>query len=516
MDELEQKIAENLKKMIKGMKKAISVRTIDFPDKLEWINTSELLNLEKLKGHVILLDFWTYCCINCMHVLNDLKHLEEKYNKDPVIVIGVHSAKFNNEKDKDNIRSAVARYEIRHPVLIDNELLLWRGYRINAWPSFVVIGTDGNIIGRAAGEGKRELLDSFIRSALEKGKKDGTISKKKLEIQPDIFIESFLKFPGKITINPKEKHLFISDSNHNRILRVQLEEDNSGKVLDIIGDGHKGFKDGSFKEAQFNLPQGIVYQDNKLYVADTENHAIRLIDFKTNKVETIAGKGKQGFIRNYYGDPLKIDLSSPWDLAINDKVLYIAMAGTHQIWRFDLKNNLIQDFAGNGREDIIDGAIHDAMLAQPSGLALSKDRNTLFFADSEVSGLRVIDLGSKRVKTLIGKGLFTFGMKSGSFNQALLQHPLGVDVQKDKIYIADTYNHAIRVADLETQEIYNLIYRPRKGICKIGDKNCDVLPLYEPNDVAYFNEKLYIADTNNHLIRVFHLRTEQLNDLYLY
>ena len=498
------------------MKKAMTVKAIDFPDNLEWINTSEPLTLEKLKGYVILLDFWTYCCINCIYVLNDLKYLEEKYKDDPVIVIGVHSAKFNNEKDKDNIRSATSRYEIKHPILIDNDLILWRGYRINAWPSFVVIGTDGNVIGRAAGEGKRDMLDSFISRALDKGKKDGTLIKKEYEIKPDIFIESFLKFPGKITINPIKNHLYVSDSNHNRILQVQLEEENNGKVLNIVESGKKGFKDGFFDDAEFNLPQGIAYQDNKLYVADTENHAIRLIDFKLNTVKTIAGTGKQGFIRRYNGNPLNVSLSSPWDLAIDMEFIYIAMAGTHQIWRFDLKENTIQDFAGSGRENLIDGESHNAALAQPSGLALDKEKHRFYFVDSEVSGLRYLDLESNLVETLIGKGLFVFGMKGGSFNQALLQHPIGLDVQTDKIYVADTYNHAVRIANLEINKLTDLIFRPRKGICKIGDKNCDVLPLFEPNDVIYFKEKLYIADTNNHLIRAFDFKSEQLNDIYLY
>ncbi len=516
MDDFEQKIAENLKNMIKGMKKAMSVKAIEFPDNLEWINTSEALTLGKLKGHVILLDFWTYCCINCIHVLNDLKYLEEKYKNQPVLVIGVHSAKFNNEKDKVNIRSAVSRYEIRHPVLIDNDLILWRKYKINAWPSFIVIGTDGKVIGRAAGEGRREMLDNFIRRGLENGKNDGTLAKNKYEIHSDIFIDLYLKFPGKLTINPQKHHLFISDSNHHRILQVQLEDDNSGKVLNTIGSGKRGFKDGSFEESQFNLPQGIAFHKSKLYVADTENHAIRLIDFTTKEVKTIAGTGIQGFVRKYYGDPLNISLSSPWDLAIEEDSLYIAMAGTHQIWRLDLEKHTIQDFAGSGREDIIDGELLDAALAQPSGLSLDKKNHMLYFADSEVSGLRFVDLKNKRVKTLIGKGLFTFGMTSGSFNQALLQHPLGVDVQDNKIYIADTYNHAVRIANLDTKQLTNLIFRPRKGICKIGDKDCDVLPLFEPNDVLYFNEKLYIADTNNHLIRVFDFKSMNLKDLYIY
>jgi DNA-binding beta-propeller fold protein YncE len=442
--------------------------------------------------------------------------LEEKYKEDPVIVIGVHSAKFSNEQDKDNIRSAVSRYEIKHPILIDNDLTLWRAYGINAWPSFIVIDTAGNIIGKAAGEGKRDLIESFIIKALEKGKKDNTITKDKLHIEPDLFLESFLKFPGKIAIESKNNHLFISDSNHHRILKIQIEDNHIGKIINTIGDGTKGFKDGSFDKTSFNFPQGIVYQDNKLYVADTGNHAIRVIDFEKELVNTIAGTGKQGYYRKYYGDPLSVSLNSPWDLALDGNLLYIAMAGNHQIWRMDIKANIIVNFAGSGQENIIDGNLEEAALAQPSGLSFDKSTRRLYFVDSEVSALRFVDLNSNELKTLIGKGLFKFGIKSGTFEESLLQHPLGLDIKNNQIFVADTYNHAIRVADLTTGTLSNLIFRPRKGICKIGDKDCDVLPLYEPNDIKYFQNKLFIADTNNHLIRIFDIEKKELSDLHLY
>ena len=180
-----------------------------------------------------------------------------------------------------------------------------------------------------------------------------------------------------------------------------------------------------------------------------------------------------------------------------------------------METNIIENFAGSGREDIIDGMLFEAAFAQPSGLAIDNEKKRLYFADSEVSALRYVDLKEENVQTLVGKGLFAFGMRNGAFDEALLQHPLGVEVHGDKIYLADTYNHAIRIADLTVNGISNLIYRPKKGICKIGDKDCDVLPLYEPNDVKFHENKIYIADTNNHLIRIFDLKEEKLEDLYL-
>ncbi len=442
-----------------------------------------------------------------------MKWLEEKYKDEPFVVIGVHSPKFDNEKDVDNIRSAVSRYNIRHPVLVDNNHVLWSTYGINAWPSFILIDTERNIIGKASGEGIRNALDREINKALERGKKAGTIAKKKIEIILDQWEESLLSFPGKIDIDPVDKQLFISDSNHNRILRVQLEQGSRGKILAVIGSGQEGLRDGSFEDATFNKPQGVVYRDKKIYVADTDNHAIREIDLENKTVSTIAGKGVQGNVRQFSGDAKRIALNSPWDLALDEQYLYIAMAGNHQIWRMELKSGIIENFAGSGAENIVDGKAYMAALAQPSGLAI--DGEKLYFADSEVSALRYVNLKMEEVRTLVGKGLFIFGRLNGDFENALLQHPLGLDVVGNKVYIADTYNHAIRVADLEKRKLTTLIYQPIKGICKIDEKECAVLSLYEPNDVVYFENKLYIADTNNHLIRIFDLDSRELKDLVI-
>lgn len=491
------------------------VKAYEFPEELTWLNTQEPLTLEKLKGHVVLLDFWTYCCINCIHVLKDLKYLEEKYKDEPFIVIGVHSPKFKNEKDLDNIKSAIARYEINHPVLADDQLILWQEYGINAWPSFLLIDVEGNVVGKVAGEGQRAVLSNAIKQALEEGTKSGKVAKKKIEIITDFNVESQLKFPGKLAIDSSQDILFVTDSNHNRILAIKLEDNDIGSVIYSIGSGVAGMRDGTFEDAMFNKPQGMAFNNNELYVADTENHAIRLIDLDRKIVKTIAGTGKQGFKRFYKGDALSVSLSSPWDLTLINNYLFIAMAGIHQLWRMDLNNNTIQNYVGSGKENIIDAKIQDAALAQPSGLSYDPSKNRLYFADSEVSALRYIDIEKGFVKTLIGKGLFKFGLMNGKFETSLLQHPLGVDAHGDIVYIADTYNHAIRIANLKINEIENLIYRPKKGICKIGDQDCDVLPLFEPNDVLKHKGKLYITDTNNHLIRIFDFDNKSLSDLYI-
>jgi hypothetical protein len=130
------------------------------------------------------------------------------------------------------------------------------------------------------------------------------------------------------------------------------------------------------------------------------------------------------------------------------------MAGLHQIWAYHLPTAKIGTFAGSGYENIVDGSLGEAQFAQPSGLGIF--RNYLFVADSEVSAIRRIDLGKKVVQTAVGGGLFIFGRKDGPLDEARLQHPLGVACEGNKLYIADTNNHLIRIFDLESNVLRTL------------------------------------------------------------
>lgn len=486
-------------------------KAVEFPSSGTWLNVESPLTLEKLRGQVVLLDFWTYCCINCIHVLDDLKWLEKTYNNDPFVVIGVHSAKFENEKEPKNISAAIERYEIEHPVFVDNEHYLWDRYLIRAWPSFVLIGPDGKLISKISGEGRREYLSDAISQALREGAKKGILAEKKFEsVKPVRQNKNRLSFPGKLAFG-ESRELFISDSNNNRVLVTELVSSSRAKIVESIGDGEAGLIDGNFKTARLRKPQGIAYDKGRLYIADTENHVIRLTQLDEKVVSTIAGEGGMGYNWNYRGPALSVKLNSPWDLKSDGKYLYVAMAGTHQIWRYAIGENTIEVYAGTGAENLLDGPLMSANFAQPSGLYLEGKR--LYVADSEVSAVRCIDLDEKIVKTLVGSGLFSFGHVDGNLSRALLQHPLGIDGEAKKLYVADTYNHAVRRIDLLTRKIDTLVQGHSGGLCYIGDSNCDVLGLFEPNDVKYHEGLLYIADTNNHLVRVFDPEKSSLEDL---
>lgn len=489
------------------------IRAPEFPSNGSWLNTKEELSLSRLRGHVILLDFWTYCCINCMHVIPELKGLEEKYRNDPFIVIGVHSAKFENERNFKNIKSAISRYEIEHPVFVDNDYRVWNSYAIKAWPSFVIIDSDGNIVSNTSGEGMREYLDEKIFETLAKDEKKGNLSKTKIEIQFPEIEEALLAFPGKITSDNGSETIYVSDSNHNRIIELRLKADDVAEVSRVFGSGKKGNADGNISEAEFNRPQGLALFENHLYVADTENHLIRRINLKTGLIETIAGNGIQGYKRIYRGNSLRVGLNSPWDLVVLNNYIYIAMAGNHQIWRFDPKEKTIENFAGSGYENIIDGEVKTSAFAQPSGI--STDGKVLYVADSEVSAVRKIDPSDGKVHTLVGKGLFDFGNVDGDLKHALLQHPIGIEYHEGALYIADTYNHSIKKINLGTGRIDSLIRSSSEGLCKVGSTDCTVLSLNEPNDVLWYRGKIYITDTNNHLIRFFDPDILKLNELQI-
>lgn len=493
--------------MFERMRGVINSKAHEFPAGFTWLNTKEPLSLQKLGGHIIVLDFWTYCCINCMHMLPELAKMEKKYHDRPVIVIGVHSAKFHNEQNAENIMEAIKRYEIEHPVIVDKNMQIWQSYGVSGWPTFVIIDPIGNVVYHASGEGQRENIEDVIDVLLEKHAKAGTLAQEPIKVEHHVITDkTTLSYPSKLSFSPDGSMIAISDSNHNRIIIIGL----SGKIRYIIGNGNSGFNDGSFESASFFRPQGIVWHEDSIYVADTENHVLRKIDFVDKKVTTLAGTGKQGYWMQGGGDGRSTSLSSPWDVVYRDGRIYIAMAGTHQIWMYDTKSSKVIPFAGNGYENIVDADnLYDAQFAQPSGLSL--DGNYLYVADSEVSAVRRIDLERKIVRTVVGAGLFIFGHQDGDVSDARFQHPLGVYADNNNVYVADTYNHAIRLIDMEKGEVSTLVGRTgMKTVCRIDDPQCDTLPLYEPSDVKQYDNKLYIADTNNHLIRIFDLEKKIL------
>jgi DNA-binding beta-propeller fold protein YncE len=489
--------------MVNSVKAQGKVRAPELAGAKGWLNTDKPLSIAGLKGKVVLLDFWTYGCINCIHIIPELKKLEAKY-ANQLVVIGVHSAKFTNEGETENLRQIVLRYGIEHPIANDADYKIWNQYAVNAWPTQIVIDPAGYVIGTAVGEGNAEGLDQLIGGAVEDFRKKGLLDETPLKfaLERARVGDLPLAFPGKILADGASKRLFISDSNHNRVVVTDL----TGKTLDVIGSGKAAWADGDFAAAAFNRPQGLALDGTNLYVADTENQRIRLVDLKTKKVSTVAGTGKLEDFRGEGGAALKTGLRSPWDLSLAGKNLYIAMAGSHQIWRMDLEKNLLEPYAGSRVEARIDGKRALAGFAQPSGIAT--DGKNLFVADSESNIIRRIDFVKETVETLVGGDLFVFGDADGAGDEVRLQHPLGVALLDGKVLIADTYNHKIKLLDPADQTVKTFL-----GTGKSGQTDGKTATFYEPAGLSIAGGKLFIADTNNHAIRVVDLQTKEVSTL---
>ncbi|XP_056285407.1 NHL repeat-containing protein 2 [Pseudoliparis swirei] len=528
----EQEKEKLVKEYLKKLDEREDLKIPDFQTGLEWLNTEGPLSLNKeLSGKVVLLDFFTYCCINCMHILPDLHHAEKKHSvKDGLVVVGVHSAKFPNEKVLDNVRSAVLRYDICHPVVNDSEAHLWHQLEVSCWPTLVLLGPRGNLLFSLVGEGHRDRLMLFTAAALRHYGERGLLKAHAVGIKlyRDALPPSVLSFPGKVAVDSSGKRLAIADTGHHRILVVSL----AGKLLHVIGGPKSGRQDGDLSEASFNSPQGVAIKGEDVYVADTENHLIRKIDLSEGRVSTLAGVGAQGTDKEGGAMGPQQPISSPWDVTLGTaggaegNVLWIAMAGTHQIWALFLADGKLPKgseskagtclrWAGSGNEENRNNSYpHKAGFAQPSGLAAAPEEpwGCLYVADSESSSIRTLALKDGAVKLLVGGerdplNLFAFGDVDGKGVDSKLQHPLGVAwaPEQSLLYVADSYNHKIKVVDPKVKQCSTLAGTGESGdtLGPEFNKSC----FNEPGGICVGDggKLLYVADTNNHQVKVLDL-----------
>ena len=508
-----------------------------------WLNTGgRQLDLAGLRGKIIILDFWTFCCINCLHVIDELRPLEEKF-ADEVVIIGVHSPKFEHEADPAALAAAVERYEIHHPVLDDPELTTWKAYTARAWPTLVVVDPEGYIVANLSGEGHAAGLESLVRELIDEHEAKGTLHRGTGPYVPAPSTAGNLKFPGKLLALPASGTFLVGDTGHHRL--VELDAD-LVTVRRVIGSGTKGFADGGSAEAQFNEPQGLALLPASVaqavgydvVVADSVNHRLRGVNLTTGEVRTLAGNGTQRLLdagnhtkaapealeeprepapdavqeqvraRTAGVDPhldsaaLETSLSSPWDVLYSTALgrVVVAMAGTHQLFSFDPVTGTVDILAGTGLEGLLDGEGDAAWFAQPSGLA-EDAAGSIWVADSETSALRCVTVEGSgasakvRVRTAVGVGLFDFGFRDGPGELARFQHPLGVTALPDgSLAVADTYNGAVRRYDPATGAVTTLA----RGLAEPSDVLVDLGPVAGGADPL-----LIVVEANRHqLVRL--------------
>ena len=394
-----------------------------------WLNTGgAAYSIGELRGRFVLLDFWTFCCVNCLHVLEELRPVEEKY-ADELVVVGVHSPKFVHEADPAALAAAVERYGVHHPVLDDPELVTWEAYTARAWPTLVLVDPEGYVVAHYAGEGHAHAIDRLLSELVEEHRAKGTLQPGDSPYVPPVVEPTTLRFPADAA-PLGDGRVLVADAGHDRV--VELDADGA-ELREWTG----------FKE-----PNGLCLVGSTAYVADTVHHQLKGIDLESGDVTVLAGDGHQWM----QGDSTE-RLSSPWAVAWWQDRVWIAMAGIHQLWTFDPRTGVVEVAGGTTNEGLLDGPLKEAWFAQTSGLAVDGER--LWLADSETSSLRYVEAGE--VHTAIGEGLFDFGFRDGPADQALLQHPLGVTVLPDgSVIVCDTYNGAIRRYEPANGEVTTL------------------------------------------------------------
>ena len=463
------------------------VRAPQLTGKGGWLNTGDKqYTLADLRGRIVILDFWTFCCINCLHVLDELRELEEKH-RDTVVIIGVHSPKFVHEAEHQAVVDAVERYGVEHPVLDDPELATWKQYAVRAWPTLVVIDPEGYVVAQHAGEGHAHAIERLVTELETEHTAKGTLRRGDgpyVAPEPE---PTVLRFPGKVIALPSGNFL-VSDTTRHQLVELAADGET---VVRRIGSGARGLHDGPGDSATFNEPQGLaLLDDGSVVVADTVNHALRRLDLATGAVTTLAGTGRQWMQGEPTSGPAReVSLSSPWDVAWWNGRLWIAMAGVHQLWAYDPNDNTVSVTAGTTNEGLVDGPGPEAWFAQPSGLAATAD--WLWVADSETSALRWVDLDGA-VHTAVGTGLFDFGHRDGAAEQALLQHSLGVTALPDgSVAISDTYNHALRRYDPSTGQVTTL-----------------ATDLREPSDAVLVGDDILVVESARHRLTRLRLPEE--------
>ncbi|KJY42956.1 alkyl hydroperoxide reductase / thiol specific antioxidant / Mal allergen [Streptomyces sp. NRRL B-1568] len=466
------------------------VRAPELIGKGGWLNTGgKELTLADLRGKCVVVDFWTFCCVNCLHVLDELRELEEAH-RDTVVIIGVHSPKFVHEADHQAVVDAVERYEVHHPVLDDPELATWKQYAVRAWPTLVVIDPEGYVVAQHAGEGHAHALAKLVEELEAEHAAKGTLRRGDGPYVPPEPVATDLRFPGKAVQLPSGTFL-VSDSTRHQL--VELAADGES-VVRRIGTGERGLADGPAERARFSEPQGLaLLPGGTVIVADTVNHALRTFDPATGEVATVAGTGRQWWQGSATAGPAReVDLSSPWDVAFFDDRVWIAMAGVHQLWTYDPAAQAVAVAAGTTNEGLVDGAAAEAWFAQPSGLAAAGER--LWIADSETSALRWVERTEDgyAVRTAVGTGLFDFGHRDGDAGQALFQHPLGVTALPDgSVAVCDTYNHALRRYDPATGQVSTL-----------------ATDLREPSDAVLAGDDIVVVESARHRLTRLRLPEE--------
>ncbi|CAF0745669.1 unnamed protein product [Adineta ricciae] len=482
---------------------------------------------------IVIAYFWTFSNIHSSHMMPKLIGIDKRYSTAGVTIIGIHSPKYEHEKNKANVRHAMEEQSLPFNVVNDSSLSVWKHVGCQIWPTVLVFGPDAIPIFIFEGENHVQHTETFLAFALAYYKSSVRASPNisaAIKMSPDDPAASgATSKPAKFTY---PSHLCITSSGQmcisyagsNQLILCEID----GKVLEVVGNGHPGMADGDISQVEFDSPRGMAEYNSCIYIADTNNHAIRVFDPNSRRVLTLIGTGRLGTDKVGGLKRSQQPIASPWDLCITESpfdhktVLLISMAGQHQIWAYafeetqwwnnlTLQKNACLAIIGSGEEgNRNDPEPMSATLAAPRGICngIMNGQPVLFIADSNSSSIRVVTLQNGNVSNLIGgdadpTNLSAFGDLDGSGFNAKFQYPLGVAFHypSSQLYITDTYNNKLKRVDMTTLTCSSYFVTDIDTKKQRGESNS--AKFNEPQGITIFDHFMFIADKNNsHVKRI--------------
>lgn len=452
---------------------------------LHWLN-SDPQSLAGQRGQILALVFWNASSVYSQNMIDELARIKARH---PVglSMLGIHLPKFDAEIDDRVVLKALNRQRVNFPVANDRNWITWQHFGITRWPSVALIDSEGVVRDIVSGDDNADVLEKKIAELIEEASSSHSLVEHPFRPKnPEE--KTALSFPSGLAVT--DTHLYISDTAHHRV----LECTHQGRILREFGTGHPDLNDGPANEAAFNSPRGLCLIREALYVADTGNHALRRVDLISGEVVTLLGSGKPGQAKEGVSKhSSENSLNMPWGLSGSNDKLYLALAGSNQIWEYELGNARMRFIAGTGDLGIADGPGRNALFAQPTNVALVQQ--SLYVLDSATSSVRAIQLQQGMVQTLVGQGLYEFGDHDGERREARMQYPLAfaLDPNSPVLWIADTYNGSLRKLRLGG-----------------GGMTTPQLPhsLNQPSALAVGAGALWIADAGAHEVLCYDLNTE--------
>ncbi|HET6396683.1 MAG TPA: redoxin domain-containing protein [Pseudoxanthomonas sp.] len=460
----------------------------ELPGGLAWLNAPPA-SLHDLRGRPLVLAFVNAASAWCAQRLAELAQWQAR-NPGRLQVLAVQVPRFDSERQPQRSIKLLRRQGVRFPVLLDADWAAWQRYGISAWPTLLLVDAEGRERERIVGLGgdlDRALsaLCEGMPRPLEEDLRPGP------EAMPEPPLP--LSFPAAVAAGPER--LYVADSGHHRI----LECSHGGRVLRQFGLGTADLIDGPADQAAFNRPQGLALERECLYVADTGNHAVRRIQLLTGQVDTLCGNGRPGDpVEGPVAASARSPLNHPLGLAVAGNQLYVAGAGDHRIWSYDLGRGELHLRAGTGELGLRDGNVRMAAFAQPTALAAVQQM--LYVCDALSSAVRSVQLRTDVVQTLVGQGLWEYGDADGPRTGARLQHPLAVALSADAplLWIADSGNGTLRTLRLGGGEL-STVELPRR--------------LHGPAGLAVAAGAVWIAETDAHGILRYDIASGELGDV---